>query len=163
MAWLCAITQPASALIRFGLGNSANQTNPGTGAPFDSVAKVYTTVDGTTRGSAVHLGNGYMLTANHVDVTTAQSFTFDGVTPYALDTEFTPTQVAAGVDMKVFKLTTTPTVVAANVYTGASELTESATLVGWGRGRLATVPLESAVVPWGGSETITKRWGLNEP
>lgn len=157
------MTQPASAIILFGLGNSANQTDPGTGAPFDSVARVFTTIGGTTRGSAVHLGNGYMLTANHVDVTTNQSFTFDGVTPYALDTGFTPTQVAAGVDMKVFKLTTTPTVAAANVYTGVAELTESATLVGWGRGRLVSVPLESAVVSWGGSETIAKRWGMNDP
>jgi hypothetical protein len=162
-AWLCVMTQPASAIILFGLGNSANQTDPGTGAPFDSVAKVFTTSNGNTRGSAVHLGGGYMLTANHVEVTTNQSFTFDGVTSYAFDAGFTPTQVAAGVDMKVFKLTTTPTVAAANVYTGVAELTESATLVGWGRGRLATVPLESAVVSWGGSETIAKRWGLNDP
>lgn len=160
-AWVCIISQPASAIILFGLGNSDNLTDPGTGVPFDGVAKVFTTSNGNTRGSAVHLGNGYMLTANHVQVTAAQSFTFDGVVSYTLDAGFTPTQVAAGVDMKVFKLSTTPTVAAASVYTGVGELVAPATLVGWGRGRLATVP--NPVVTWGDSSTIDKRWGLNVP
>ncbi len=155
--------QPAAAIILFGLDNSANQTDPGTGAPFDAVARVYNTSGGNTRGSAVHLGGGYMLTANHVEVTLSQNFTFNGIDSYALDTGFTPTQVAVGVDMKVFKLATTPTVAAANVYTGIGELVAPATLVGWGRGRLSTVPLESAVVSWGGLDTIAKRWGLNVP
>lgn len=161
LAWVCVMTQPSSAIILFGLGNSDNLTDPGTGVPFDGVAKVFTTDGGNTRGSAVHLGGGYMLTANHVQVTTDQSFTFDGVVSYTLDAGFTPTQVAVGVDMKVFKLATTPTVAAASVYTGVGELVAPATLVGWGRGRLATVP--NPVVTWGGAETIAKRWGLNVP
>jgi hypothetical protein len=163
LAWVCVMMQSASAIILFGLGNSDNLTDPGTGVPFDGVARVFTTDGGNTRGSAVHLGGGYMLTANHVQVTAAQSFTFDGVVSYTLDAGFTPTQVAAGVDMKVFKLATTPTVAAASVYTGVGELAAPATLVGWGRGRLETVPLGSAVVAWGGTETIAKRWGLNVP
>jgi hypothetical protein len=163
LATLGFMMQPAGAIILFGLDNSANQTDPGTGVHFDAVAKVYNTSGGDTRGSAVHIGGGYMLTANHVEVTAAQSFTFNGVDFYTLDAGYTPTQVATGVDMKVFRLAAIPTVGAANLYSGVGEMVAPATLVGWGRGRLPSVPIETATVTWGDLDTIAKRWGLNVP
>ena len=162
-AVLAGMMQPACAIILFGLDNTGNQTDPGTGVPFDGVAKVYNTSGGETRGSAVHIGGGYMLTANHVEVTTNQSFTFNGVDFYTLDTGYTPTQVASTVDLKVFKLTSTPTVGAASIYNGVGELGGTSTLVGWGRGRLPSDPINSTTVTWGDLSTIAKRWGLNVP
>ena len=103
-----------------------------------------------------------MLTANHVETTSGQSFTFDGLDSYALDTGFAPTQVAAGVDLKVFRLTTTPTVGAVTLSSGG-ELVAPATMVGWGRGRDPTIPVNTATVTWGDLSTVAKRWGLNTP
>ena len=156
---MIGMVQPATAVILFGLDNTANQTDPGTGVPFDSVGKI--SVGGVISGSAIHLGSGYMLTANHVGI--HPDVTFDGSTFYERDVSYIPTQVAPGVDMKVFKLTTTPTVGAVNIYGGISEEVAPATHVGWGRGRLGTVPVESAAVTWGDASTNEKRWGLNTP
>jgi hypothetical protein len=157
----CVMTQPAGAIILFGLGNSANLTDPGTGVQFDAVAKVYNTDDNITRGSAIHLGNGYMLTANHVATSTDQSFTFNGVDSFALDTGYTPTQVAAGVDLKVFRLTTVPISSVVTLASGA--LVAPATMVGWGLGRDPDDALGSTSVAWGDSTTVAKRWALNTP
>lgn len=155
--------QPAGAIILFGLDNTANQTDPSTGVPFDSIAKVYNNSgDGAARGSAIYLGNGYMLTANHVAVSGDQSFTFNGLDSYALDMGFTPIQVAAGVDLKVFRLNSTPTVAAVSL-SNDGELIAPATMVGWGVGRTPTIPINDATVTWGDLTTIAKRWGLNTP
>jgi len=156
------MAQSVQAIILFGLDNAANQTDPGTGVHFDAVAKVYNISGGTTRGSAIHLGNGYMLTADHVATTTGQSFTFNGIDAYTLDTGFTPTQVAAGVDLKVFRLTTVPIVSAVSLSMGG-ELVAPATMVGWGLGRNPDDLPEWTTVRWGDHTTVAKRWGLNEP
>ena len=52
------------AVVLFNLPNSANQSDPGTGVPWGSVAKVSDSAGGSQTGSAVHIGNGYLLTAN---------------------------------------------------------------------------------------------------
>ena len=153
---------PAGAMILFGLDNTANRTDPGTGVPFDAVGLVVGTGGADPMGSAIHLGGGYMLTANHVVM--QPYVTFDGSTFYQRDTGFIPAQVAANVDLKVFRLTVTPTVGAVNLYSGASELAGSAaTQVGWGVGRNPTIPVDSVAVGWGDYSTIDKRWGLNAP
>lgn len=158
----------AKGVILFGAGNSANLTDPGTGVPFDSVALVADNGGENEVGSAIHIGDGYMLTANHVsmDATFGTYVTFDGSTYYQRDLSYTPTQVAANVDMKVFKLTSTPTVSSASTYGGTSEQTAAATLIGWGIGRDPTVPINTLSVDWDPSldkATIDKRWGLNVP
>ncbi len=78
------------ALVFWNLDNSANQTDPGTGVPWDSVARVAGTnlSLANTTGSAIYLGNGYMLTANHVTLGIDQRVTFDGVTPFVVDLTF---------------------------------------------------------------------------
>ncbi len=151
----------AGAVILFGLGNSANQTDPGTGVPFSGVGMLSDAGLANPMGSAIYLGGGYMLTANHVGM--KPYVTFDGSTFYQRDLSFSPVQVAANVDMQIFRLTTLPTVAAANVYTGASEQIAPATQIGWGLGRDPTVPVDSLAVAWGDTSTIAKRWGLNTP
>jgi len=151
----------AEAIILFGLDNSANQTDPGTGVPFDAVARVSNSAGTILGGSAVHIGDGWMITANHVGP--FDSATFDGATFYNRDTS-TPTIQLGSADLKLFRLTTTPTVSAALVYPGTSETTAPATLVGWGHGRDPSVPINSNTVAWSGSDsTSAKRWGLNRP
>jgi hypothetical protein len=152
---------PALAIINFGLDNSGNTTDPGTGVPFDAVARVSNLGGADTSGSAVHLGDGYMLTADHVR--NRSHVSFDGITEYARDTGFTPVQVAPGVDMKVFRLASTPPVSSVKLQDSADELIAEATMVGWGRGRDPSVPVDSASVSWGNGSTIDKRWGLNVP
>lgn len=162
LLFLLAGARQLSAIVLFGQENSANQADPGTGVQFDAVARVYNTGNGATLGTAIHLGGGYMLTANHVPATVGQSYTFDGVNAHTLDNGFTPTQVAPGVDLKVFRLTTVPIVSAVTL--GSGVVTDApATLIGWGRGRDPLDPPGSTTVAWGDATTIAKRWGLNTP
>lgn len=152
---------PAQAVILFGLDNSANQTDPGTGVQFSSVGLLSELGKASPQGSAIHLGGGYMLTADHVGM--RPYVTFDGTTFYQRDISFAPVQVAANVDLKIFKLTTTPPVASANIYGGTSELFAPATQIGWGLGRDPAVSVNSTAVTWGNDSTIAKRWGLNTP
>ena len=166
-AFLLAAQLPASAIVFWNLGNDANQADPGTGAPWGSVAKVVNSDNSSLSGSAVYLGNGFLLTANHVTVNSNFSqVTFDNTNFFSIDPNFGTygTQVAVGVDMKVIKLTLNPAGVnAVTLLAAPDELVAPATLVGWGQGRDPSVPLASTNVTWGDDSTATKRWGLNEP
>jgi len=155
--WFCSL--PANAIILFGLDNTGN-TNPPTGAPWESVGRLSDSLGTNIGGSGVYLGNGYVLTAAHVGP--YASITFDGSTFYQHDGA-TPIQVASNVDMKILRLTETPTVGAVNLYTGISELNQSATIVGWGVGRDPLVTINTNDVAWGSNSTSAKRWGLNVP
>lgn len=105
-----------------------------------------------------------MLTANHVNTNDSTRVSFDGVTWYQRDLNFTPVQVEPNVDLKIFKLETAPAgISAAQIYTGSSEnLGGAATIVGWGLGRDGTA-LNSSTVGWGDYTTSDKRWGINNP
>ena len=160
----------ASALVLWNLDNNANQTDPGGGLPWDTVARIAgpSLSLSSTTGSAIHLGGGYMLTANHVTLTANQTITFDGVTSFAVDMTFNggngSQQVASGVDMKVFKLTSIPLVGAATL-ASSQNLNSSATVVGYGVGR-GTAALGNSTVDWGNTttlDTVAKRWGVNVP
>lgn len=151
----------ARAIILFGLDNLANQTDPGTGVPFDAVARVSNALSGQIGGSAVHLGNGWMLTADHVG--SIAFTTFNGTDFYNRDVSVEPIRIET-TDMKLFRLDTTPTVAAAQIYFGSGETTAPATLIGWGRGRDPSVPVNTSSVAWSNSLTTSaKRWGWNRP
>ena len=165
---------PAPALVLWGLDNTANLTDPGTGAPWNAVAKVTNSGGSLIEGSAVYLGNGFMLTANHVTMNLTYSFvTFDQVETFAIDPTFNDgvraygKQVAPGVDMAVFKLTSIPvSATAAALLPTATEsfgASSSAALVGWGVGRNASSPVGTNTVGWGDATTSDKRWGINAP
>jgi hypothetical protein len=171
---LLAMHLPAPGLVLWGLDNSANQTDPGSGAPWSAVAKVTNSGGSLIEGSAVYLGNGFMLTANHVTMNLTYSFvTFDQVETFAIDPTFNDgvrtygKQVAPGVDLAVFKLTSIPvSATAAVLLPTANEsfgASSSATLVGWGVGRSASSPVGTNTVGWGDAATSDKRWGLNAP
>jgi len=171
-ALLLAAHLPASAIVFWNLGNDANQADPGTGVPWASVAKIYDPLNNAISGSAVYLGNGYLLTANHVyvgpnfDTNDYSQVSFDNINSYLIDPNFGNygIQVAPGVDMKVIKLTLNPAGVnAVTLLTSPIEQVAPATLVGWGKGRDPSIPLASTNVTWGTDATAEKRWGLNEP
>lgn len=159
----------AHALIFWNLDNSANQSDPGTGVPFASVGRV-TNHDGSAggTGSAIYLGSGFVLTADHVVFnSTFEYITFDGTTYYQVDTSWKDSsryagyRVASTVDLAVVKLLSSPSVAPVSLLTSPSELAAATTLVGWGRGRDPSVPLSTTTVAWGNATTEAKRWGLN--
>ena len=170
-AGMLAGAVPANALVLWGLDNTANRSDPGTGAPWGAVAKVVNASGSLLSGSAVYLGNGYLLTANHVTMDLTYSFvTFDQVEFFSIDPTFNDgvrsygKQIASGVDMAVFKLTSIPvSATAATMLSSASEQVASATLIGWGVGRDPSIPVASTNVTWGDATTSDKRWGVNEP
>jgi len=160
-----SLLSPSYGMLYYNLGNGANTTDPGTGVPFDSVGKVTTSDGSGISGSAIYLGDGYVLTANHVTTNATYGYVTFGSTVYQMDTvAFSGSmtiQVEPGVDMKIMKLTTTPTVSAVNLLSTPTEQVASATLVSWGNGRDASVPLGSTTVNWGNSTTSAHRWGTN--
>lgn len=171
-ALLLASQLGAQALVFWNLGNSANTSDPGTGVPWSAVAKIYDPTNNAISGSAVYLGNGYLLTANHVylgpghDANNYSHVNFGNTNSYAIDPTFGSygIQVAANVDMRVIKLTLDPSGVSAvTLLADPYEQIAPATIVGWGKGRDPEVPLASTNVAWGNDDTAAKRWGLNEP
>lgn len=142
---------PARALILYGGDNSANTTDPGGGVPWQSVGQV-------AGGSAVYIGGGYMLTANHVSL--GGSVTFDGVTYYNIKAS-SAQGLGGGVDLMVFQLEELPSVAAAKLLLTPSENFDSSmTMIGWGVGRDGT-PVGENAVGWGDASTVAKRWGQN--
>lgn len=155
---------PARAIILLGGDNSANTTDPGSALPWSSVAKLTNSDSSTVAPSAVYLGNGYMLTANHVNLTGLGYVQFEvGGPTYAIDNSYTPYQVVAGVDMKIFKLQSlpAPSVTAVTLLTLPIELVAPAYQVGWGVGRDPGESIGDTSVLWGNNSTATKRWGSN--
>lgn len=163
LAFICFCASPARAIILFGADNSANTSDPGGGLPWDAVGKLTNSTATTVAPSAIYLGNGYMLTANHVDMTGLTSVTFDGTSTLLIDTSYTPKQVAAGVDLKIFKLTTNPSVTAVHLLSLPVEQVANAYMVGWGVGRDPAESVGDTSVLWGNNATATKRWAINVP
>lgn len=152
-------------IIFVGGDNFFNTTDPGTGAPWDEVARV-TNLDGShaSSGSAVHLGGGYMLTANHVSL--SQGYvSFDGTTTIQI-AGGSAAQVTSGtdvIDLKVFKLTANPGTAGVNLFPEVAKGLEAsfgaATHIGWGVGHN---PADTDNPwAWGNSSTSEKRWGTN--
>lgn len=157
----CLLSSPAFAIINYGKDNDANTTDPGTGVPWANVSRVTNNDGSKTAGSAIYLGNGYMLTADHVADPT--HVTFDGTTMWEVVPESFQ-QVAAGVDLKVFRLEVDPGLPALMLYEDSLEskdLNRDSVLVGWGLGRDPGDPPGTNLVTWGGEDTISKRWGNN--
>jgi len=161
-ALLALSSVPLYGIILFGKANDDSEITsaPASGAPWASVGVVRAS-GGGIRGSAVHLGGGYVLTAHHVQTSTNSTVTFDGVNSFVRDNDFNPIQIAADVDLKIIKLAQNPGVPGVNIWGGVNELT-NAVKIGFGQGRDEDIPLEENVVDWGGSSTQgVKRWGTN--
>jgi hypothetical protein len=157
----------SQALILYDGDNSANLTSSAETAPqviFDSIAKITNSSGTSISGSAVYLRGKYLLTANHVSIST--HVTFDGSTFWERDAEFTPIRIGP-TDMKLIKLIADPDLPDTELFQGAvgDTLTE-ATLIGWGVGRDPNVAdsgfNRTNIWEWGANNTATKRWGTNQ-
>lgn len=145
-------------IILFDVGNSATILPPTeVDLPWDAVARI--TNGSNTRGSAVHIGGGYMLTADHLNL--KSQVTFDGSTFIDRDTGYSPKQVAPDVDLKVFRLLNTPSTSAVTLNSDGSEVGVGGYHIGWGRGRASDNDLGATVQEKGDQSTTDKRWGTN--
>ena len=167
---LTIASSSAQAIILYSGDNSANQTAPDTARIdiFNSVAKI-TNADGTgIVGSAAHIKDKYLLTAEHVLYKNATPrrthVTFDGTTYFAIDLNFLPIQIDSA-DLVLFKLTENPNLPETQLYTLNNELNKTGTLIGWGYGRDANQADQTSTTRtwnWGTGLTINKRWGTNQ-
>ena len=167
---LSVVTSTSHAIILYSGDNNANLTAPDSArtAIFNSVAKI-SNADGTgIVGSAVHIKNKYLLTAEHVlykGVTPRRDHvTFDGVTYWAIDTNFEPIQIGDA-DLVLFKLIEDPNLPDTQLYNSTNEYNKTGTLVGFGYGRdpnQTDLTEPNRRWDWGSGSTIKKRWGTNK-
>ena len=158
LAALALYATVADAVILYGNDNSANQSDPGTGAPWGNVAEIVNDGGSGLTGSAVYIGDGFLLTADHV--TLRSHVSFDGATFLARDLGYTPVQIAPA-DLKLFRIASDPGLPSVPLYDGSSEVGLTGTIVGWGVGRDPGVPVDTDAVTWGTDATVAKRWGTN--
>ena len=133
-------------------GSTNNLIAPTNGAPWQYVARL-----DVNNASGVYLGNGFILTANHV--------TFPGSalindTLYSIDEAYGQRQIG-GADIKLLRILGDPGL-AALALIGArdTDTSQASTVVGWGVGRGGALP-DSNGWNWAGDESRAKRWGLN--
>ncbi|MGF1679046.1 MAG: trypsin-like serine protease [Candidatus Methylacidiphilales bacterium] len=157
----------ASALILLNQGNSDTSitTDPGTGVPWKNVAQVM--LGANPGGSAVYLGNQYILTADHVSH--GGSFVIDGQS-FTVDSTFNTggytngVQQIAGADLKMVRLSSDPGLVVSglasinlNSHT-VRDRSRDVVLIGYGQGRGSEVAGQG----WNwGTGTEDQRWGTN--
>jgi hypothetical protein len=164
------LSSTAQAIILYNGDNSANLTAPDTAreAAFNSVAKI-TNANGTSIvGSAVHIKDKYMLTAEHVlykdDTPRRTHVSFDGITYWAIDLNFLPIQIGTA-DLVLFKLMKDPNLPETQLYNSTNEVDKTGTLIGFGYGRdpnQTDLTEANRRWDWGNSSTIKKRWGTNK-
>jgi hypothetical protein len=154
----------AHALIVYGDTNDGTYTSDP--APSDpKSAWKYVVQIGTDAGSAsgVYLGNGYVLTAQHVNVAPyANNIILNGVT-YVMDADFGEVVVSESpqnVDLKLFKILNPPAaaaLAALPLNLSTADSTTVGTMIGCGYGKGATIPQGG----WQWADPRVKRWGLN--
>jgi hypothetical protein len=153
---LCAA--PARAVITFG-DDPISLSAPANGAPWDHVAQV------GGSASAVYLGNGFLLTAAHVNVYTAITPTmpvFLNNVRYDLDPTYGDqgVQFLAGVDLKVLKIAGDPGLSSLSLTApGDVDFGKAGVVIGWGVGMGAVVQEQGWL--WGDNSTLAQRWGTN--
>ncbi len=127
------IPSNSSALIHFAADNGKNLSAPAhNDLPFDSIGRICNQYGKNTSGTAVHIRDGYMLTANHVKVRT--HVTFDGNKFYKIDTSFAPIKVA-NADFKIIRLSKHPDLPPINLFDKPhGDTNVTGWIVGWGLG-----------------------------
>ena len=164
-----ALSSTTHAIILYSGDNNANLTAPDTAreTAFNSIAKISATNGSGIVGSAVHIQDKYLLTAEHVlrkDVTPRQTHvTFDGITYWEIDLNFLPIQIGTA-DLVLFKLIQNPNLPSTSLYSSTNERFKTGTLIGWGFGREPSQVAETGTTRswnWGNTSTIVKRWGSN--
>lgn len=152
-------------MILYGRSNAENTTAPGNGAPW-----AYGTRVGAPNASGVYLGNGFVLTANHVDMGIGNVSTTIVInnTTYTQNTAFTPCRLSSGnhvVDAKVFRINGDPGLAPMPIAMEDIEADTGAdfTVIGWGVGKGNQTSNTSANTTWtwGDVSTQIQRWGTN--
>ncbi len=155
-AFLCGIAPASRAILLFGdeAANADNLLAPPNGAPWQYVARL--DLNGVPDASAVYLGNGFLITANHVNLPTSASLNGN---VYAIDSSY-PARQIDGADIKLLRILGEPGL-APLILIGANDndLSKSATLIGWGLGKGSDVPGQGW--NWGDESTRAEQWGLN--
>jgi len=133
---------------------------------WNNVAQICNT-DGTPNASGVYLGNGFILTANHVNGTRY----FIGGTECAVDTSYgsngtmqVTNSSSVGLDLKLVKIQSPPSPDGIQMMTGSQSALSSYSLyIGWGVGKGDPQITDPATLgwTWGNSTTATERWGRN--
>ena len=148
---------------RTSTNNAFNTTAPANGAPWSNVAQQERVVSGTPTidSSAVYIGNGYVLTANHTYGPT--SVILDGV-PYSVEPSF-PAIAFTPIDVRLYKIQNPPTLPLIPFPDASeSDLNLACTMIGWGKGKGDIV--SGLGWQWGGVRTDdltkAKRWGTNK-
>ena len=145
---------PTRAVILYGLDNSANTTDPGTGVPFDRVVGVLNS-GGNATASGVYLGGGWVLTAGHVFLETQVKL--DNVNYNVVSNS---TVYLDSADLKLFQIANAPA--ASNMILNddpLADLSAASVFVGWGVGK--GTPNGPGSWQWGGASTVAQRWGTN--
>lgn len=154
---ICAA--PARGLVTYG-DDPLSLSAPANGAPWDHVAQV------AGSASGVYLGNGFLLTAGHVNLDTSPTAppqVFLNSAAYDLDRTYGEqgVQFLAGVDLKVLKITGNPGLPALQLtLAGEVDYGKSSLLIAWGTGKGAVVPDQGWL--WGDDTTLAERWGTNQ-
>lgn len=159
---------PARALIVYenstSIDNTFNTTAPTSGAPWTYVAQV-----GTPPASAVYLGNGFVLTADHINPhglpIKLGSSIYQTINTFG--TPFQGVQIRTGgatIDLRLFKISSPPTLPAIALPSKTFVDTgKSVTMIGSGLGKGAIL-IESGKSGWlvsTDNSTRVLRWGLN--
>lgn len=148
----------APALILSSGSNTSDITDPGTGAPWNQVVGVMDAAGTTYDASGIYLGNGYVLTANHVAL--YSTVELGGVT-YSIDSSYTATQIGTA-DLKLFRITGAAATSTVHLDIDGVNGTGAVTIVGYGVGSGgATTDGTSSGYLWGDSTTRDERWGTN--
>lgn len=173
LAATLSCTMDSAALIIYGTGpndvdNSLNVLAPNTlppnGSPAVNVVKM------GTAGSGIYLGNGYVLTANHVGLVD-NGIVINGVS-YDRDLTFDPLYINENVpttayedftDLKLIRILGMPPLPVVQKlpinHSSTADLASSSTLIAWGVGKGSIAALQG----WDGgdSTTVALRWGTN--
>ncbi len=126
---------PVSAIINsmVPLGNTTAPTGTG-GEPTDPGFDYVGQVNGST---GVYLGNGWVLTANHVN---AGNFTLDGLT-YSYNG--VDSHQIGGVDLRLFKLSTNPMLTPLTLASTSPSINDEVVMIGAGRS-----PVSNSTTRW---------------
>lgn len=179
LAFIILLLLPASskALVLYddnSNGNAYNTNVPASPTIYDPTAALWNHVvqirnsDGTTpNASGVYLGNGFILTANHVNGT---RYYIEG-TEYLVDTSYNGTgskQVtnssSQGLDLKLVKIQSPPALDGIQMMSSSQSALGSYSLfIGWGvgKGTPQTTDPANQGWTWGNSSTVSERWGRN--
>lgn len=140
LLWISLVSAQAVVIVESGTYNT-NDPNWSATSGGTSAWNYVGTVNGC---SAVYLGNGWVISAAHVGVTTGNTYTLGGVDYTVTNTSM----VATGVDLVMFQLSSTPDLTALTLG-GTLNLNRSVYMIGYGDADGA------------GGLTTTETWGTS--